>query len=219
MQLNTDISQRVVLNVSQLSWVPSPMAGVERRMLARDGQENARATSIVRYAPGSSFSQHSHPLGEEIIVLDGVFADEHGDYPAGTYLKNPPGSAHSPKSLMGCTLFVKLQQLDAGDTRRVVVRPSDQQWHPGLVRGLSVMALDQFGTTHTALVRWAPGTYFSKHQHFGGEEIFVLEGTFQDEYANYPAGSWIRSPHLSVHQPYSDAGCLIFVKVGHLQPS
>jgi anti-sigma factor ChrR (cupin superfamily) len=217
MQLNTDISQRVVVDVSQLSWVPSPMAGVERRMLARDDQENPRATSIVRYAPGSTFSQHSHPLGEEIIVLEGVFADEHGDYPAGSYIKNPPGSAHSPRSPMGCTLFVKLQQMDAGDTQRVVVRPSDQQWHPGLVRGLSVMPLDQFGATHTALVRWAPGTFFSKHQHFGGEEIFVLEGTFQDEYASYPSGSWIRSPHLSVHQPYSESGCLIFVKVGHLQ--
>jgi anti-sigma factor ChrR (cupin superfamily) len=216
MQLNTDISQRVVLDVSQLSWVPSPMAGVERRMLARDEQENPRATSVVRYAAGSTFSQHSHPLGEEIIVLEGVFADEHGDYPAGTYIKNPPGSAHSPRSPMGCTLFVKLKQMDAGDSQRVVVRPSDQQWRPGLVRGLSVMPLDQFGTTHTALVRWAPGTFFSKHQHFGGEEIFVLEGTFQDEYASYPAGSWIRSPHMSVHQPYSETGCLIFVKVGHL---
>jgi anti-sigma factor ChrR (cupin superfamily) len=216
MQLNTDLSQRVALDTSKLHWVPSPVAGVQRRMLARDGQEDARATSVVRYAPGSAFTQHTHPLGEEIIVLEGVFSDEQGDYPAGTYIKNPPGSSHSPYSVAGCTLFVKLQQMDAADSRRVVVRPSDQRWQPGLVRGLSVMALDQFDTTHTAWVRWAPGTFFNRHAHFGGEEIFVLEGTFQDEHGDYPASSWIRSPHGSVHQPYSQDGCLIFVKVGHL---
>jgi anti-sigma factor ChrR (cupin superfamily) len=219
MQLNTDLSQRVVLDTSQLNWVPSPVAGVERRMLARDGHEQARATSVVRYAPGSAFTQHSHPLGEEIVVLDGVLSDEHGDYPAGTYLKNPPGSAHSPRSAQGCTLLVKLQQMDAADQQRVVVRPQDQQWHQGLVPGLKVAALDQFGTTHTALVRWAPGTFFTPHRHFGGEEIYVIEGTFQDEFGSYPTGSWIRSPHLSSHQPFSESGCLIFVKVGHLLAS
>lgn len=82
--------------------------------------------------------------------------------------------------------------------------------------GLEVLALDPFGVTHTALVRWAPGTSFSRHRHFGGEEIFVLEGTFQDEFGDYPRGTWIRSPHMSTHEPYSRKGCLIFVKVGHL---
>jgi anti-sigma factor ChrR (cupin superfamily) len=185
-------------------------------MLARSGGEGATATSIVRYEAGASFPSHLHPEGEEIVVLDGELADEHGTYPAGTYIKNPPGSAHAPTSAAGCTLFVKLRQLEPGDSERVVVRPSDRRWQPGLVRGLEVLALSQFGTTHTALVRWAPGTFFSKHQHHGGEEILVLEGTFQDEYADYPSGTWLRSPHRSIHQPYSEPGCLIFVKVGHL---
>ena len=216
MKLNADITKRVAIQSADQPWLPSPMPGVTRQLLARDGDEDARATSIVRYEPGAVFSSHTHPQGEEIMVLDGEFADEHGSYPAGTYLKNPPGSSHAPRSPAGCTLFVKLRQLDAHDSRRVVIRPADQQWHQGLVAGLSVMALDQFGTTHTALVRWAPNTFFSKHQHYGGEEIFVLEGTFQDELGDYPRGSWIRSPHLSAHQPYSKPGCLIFVKVGHL---
>jgi anti-sigma factor ChrR (cupin superfamily) len=106
--------------------------------------------------------------------------------------------------------------LDDRDLVRVVVRPPDRHWQQGLVDGLEVLPLDQSGTTHTALVRWAPGTVFSKHRHFGGEEIFVLEGTFQDEHGRYPNGTWIRSPHMSSHQPFSDSGCLIFVKVGHL---
>lgn len=192
------------------------MVGVQRRLLARDGGEDALATSIVRYEPGAAFPPHAHPQGEEIVVLDGEFADEHGIYPAGTYIKNPPGSGHSPRSTAGCTLFVKLRHLEDHDADRVVVRPSDRRWRPGMVSGLEVLALSQFGTTHTALVRWAPGTVFNKHQHFGGEEILVLQGTFQDEYGDYPSGTWIRSPHMSSHQPYSAPGCLIFVKVGHL---
>jgi anti-sigma factor ChrR (cupin superfamily) len=216
MNLNSDLSIRVVLHSEELPWQPSPAAGVQRRLLSREGGEDARATSVVRYAPGATFSAHAHPQGEEILVLDGTLEDEHGEYPAGTYIKNPAGSVHAPKSPAGCTLFVKLRQLDVRDSARVVVRPLDRRWQPGLVRRLEVLALDQFGSTHTALVRWAPGTTFSKHQHFGGEEIFVLQGTFQDEHGDYPSRSWIRSPHLSSHQPRSTSGCLIFVKVGHL---
>ena len=216
MQLNADLSQRAVLRSTELPWQASPAAGVQRRLLARDGGEDARATSMVRYEAGAVFASHAHPQGEEILVLDGEFMDEHGIYPAGTYIKNPNGSAHAPRSETGCTLFVKLRQLDDGDTQRVVVRPADRRWSPGLVSGLEVFALSQWGTTHTALVRWAPGTYFQRHQHFGGEEILVLEGTFQDEFGDYPRGTWLRSPHLSSHQPYSTEGCLILVKVGHL---
>ncbi|MBP7790497.1 MAG: cupin domain-containing protein [Zoogloea sp.] len=216
MNLNDDPSKRVVLRSAELPWQFSPVAGVERRLLARDGGEDARATSIVRYLPGAAFPSHAHPQGEEIVVLDGEFADEYGVYPAGTYIKNPPGSRHAPRSAAGCTLFVKLRHLDDRDSEQVVVRPPDRRWRPGLVSGLEVLALSQFGTTHTALVRWAPGTFFNKHQHFGGEEILVLQGTFQDEYGDYPSGTWIRSPHMSSHQPYSEPGCLIFVKVGHL---
>ncbi|XVJ69197.1 MAG: cupin [Rhizobacter sp.] len=216
MNLNTDISVRVVLHSNDLPWQPSPAAGVQRRLLAREGGEEARATSVVRYEAGATFSKHAHPQGEEIIVLEGEFEDEDGIYPAGTYLKNPHGSSHAPRSASGCTLFVKLRQLSEDDAERVVVRPQDQHWSPGLVAGLEVLPLAQFGTTHTALVRWAPGTVFNPHRHHGGEEIFVLQGQFQDEFGNYPTGTWIRSPHLSSHQPFSEAGCLIFVKVGHL---
>jgi anti-sigma factor ChrR (cupin superfamily) len=214
--VNSDPSIRVVLHSEELPWQAGRVAGVQRRLLARAGGENTRATSVVRYEPGSRFPPHPHPQGEEIMVLDGEYADEHGIYPAGTYIKNPPGSSHSPRSAAGCTLFIKLRQLDDHDLKRVVVRPLDRRWHPGLVNGLEVLALDQVGAAHTALVRWAPGTVFNKHHHYGGEEIFVLEGTFQDEHGRYPVGTWIRSPHMSSHQPYSNAGCLIFVKVGHL---
>ncbi|HID68328.1 MAG TPA: cupin, partial [Roseibacterium sp.] len=115
MDLNTDFSKRVIVHSDQLEWSASPMPGVDRRMLDRIGGEVARATSIVRYAPGSKFSPHTHTGGEEFIVLDGVFQDEHGDFPAGTYVRNPPTTSHTPGSDEGCTIFVKLWQFDMED--------------------------------------------------------------------------------------------------------
>lgn len=216
MDINSDYGQRVVVRHEELPWQASPAAGVARRMLDRIGDEVARATSIVRYEPGSRFAPHTHGLGEEILVLEGVFADEAGSYPAGSYLRNPPGSSHAPRTDTGCLLFVKLRHFEADDLERVCIDTRGAAWHPGLVPGLSVMPLASHGTAHTALVRWAPATSFHPHRHYGGEEILVLDGVFADEHGRYPEGTWIRSPHLSAHQPFSREGCTIFVKTGHL---
>jgi anti-sigma factor ChrR (cupin superfamily) len=218
MHVNADFATRVVIRPEDRQWIASPAGGVERVMLDRIGDEVARATSLVRYAPGSAFREHVHGGGEEILVLEGVFADEHGEYPAGTYLRNPAGTRHRPRSDAGCLLFVKLWQFQPGDDEQKVVSTRDGAWSPGLVDGLSVMPLHQYGSEGVALVRWAPGTTFHRHQHWSGEEILVLDGVFQDEHGTYPTGSWLRSPHGSQHTPFSDAGCLIYVKTGHLPP-
>ncbi|MEB3354091.1 MAG: cupin domain-containing protein [Cyanobacteriota bacterium] len=216
MELHAVLNQRTVLETNTLAWTASPMAGVERRMLDRRGGEVARATSIVRYAPGSRFKRHGHGGGEEILVLEGTFSDEHGDYAAGTYLRNPVGSSHAPFSVAGCTLLVKLQQMHPADQQRLVIDTRNGPWVPGLVRGLEVLPLHAFGSEHVALVRWAPGTAFQTHGHPGGEEILVLAGVFQDEHGIYPASSWLRNPPGSVHRPWSESGCTIWVKTGHL---
>jgi len=108
--LNADLDQAAIMHGATLPWLASPLPGVARRPLYRLGGEQARATSLVRYAPGSHFSAHLHGLGEEFVVLEGVFEDEHGHYPAGTYVRNPPGSQHTPGSTNGCTIFVRLRQ-------------------------------------------------------------------------------------------------------------
>lgn len=216
MQINTDINIRVVDYPETAVWLPSPNPGVERRMLERTGEELARATTIVRYAPNSAFGNHRHDLGEEFLVLEGTFEDEHGSYPAGTYIRNPPGSGHTPKSPDGCLMFVKLRQFDPSDQAPVRVDTRTAEWYPGRVRGLSILPLHSFGTEHVALVHWEPNTRFTPHSHPGGEEIFVLNGEFADEHGRYPAGTWLRSPPWSRHQPYSDTGCTIYVKTGHL---
>jgi anti-sigma factor ChrR (cupin superfamily) len=213
--LNMDFNARVVIDTESMPWFPSPMPGVERKPLARASAESGHATSIVRYAAGSRFSEHSHPGGEEIFVLDGVFSDEGGDYPAGSYIRNPPGSAHAPYSEAGCTAFVKLAQFAAGDSERVRIDTNDAEWLPGQ-GGLTVMPLHEFEGEHTALVKWPKGERFVPHRHFGGEEILVLSGTFIDEHGQYPARTWLRSPHMSMHYPYVEEETIILVKVGHL---
>lgn len=213
--VNSDYNKRVVVNHNDLPWQSSPETGVDRRMLDRIGGEVAKATTVVRYKAGTKFKKHVHELGEEILVLKGVFSDETGDYPEGTYLMNPPGSSHAPFSKKGCTLFVKLRHLGNEQMEREIVDTKTAEWHQGLVPGLNVMPLMQQSTGST-LVRWAPKTYFNPHKHHGGEEIFVVSGVFEDEHGVYKEGSWIRSPHMSMHKPYSKEGCTIFVKTGHL---
>ena len=216
MQVNANFDERAVVNTRDMDWISSPSSGVDRRMLDRIGGEVARATTIVRFDPGSSFPMHTHDGGEEFLVLEGTFSDEAGDFGPGSYLRNPVGTSHTPFTREGCTIFVKLWQFQDGDTESLKIDTHRAMFAPGLVDGLSVLPLHQFETESTALVRWQPGTTFDRHTHFGGEEIYVLEGTFEDEFGSYPAGTWLRNPHQSTHTPFSDEGCLIYVKVGHL---
>lgn len=218
MILNDDFSRRVAITPDRMNWVPSPSAGVERIMFDRIGEEVARATSVVRYAAGSSFPRHVHGGGEEYFVIEGVFSDETGDHGYGSYVRNPVGTGHAPFTRDGATIFVKLWQFQDGDDIPVKVDWTRSAFVPGLVDGLSVLPLHAYGNESVALVRWAPGTVFQDHPHAGGEEIFVIEGTFADEHGVYPAGSWLRNPDGSRHCPYSDEGCLIYVKTGHLTP-
>ncbi len=215
MNLNADLMQRIVLSVAKLPWEPVNGAPGTQCLLSCDENLNA-STRIVRYEAGTTFSWQTHAQKREILVLEGEFMNENDVYPAGTYLKTSPDWTPARKSVNGCTLLIKTLHTEDSNRKCIVIRPFERRWHAGLVPGLEVLALDQTGITHTALVRWAPETYFSKHQHCGGEEIFVLQGTFQDENGDYSSGTWLRNPHMSAHQPYSKMGCLIFVKVGHL---
>lgn len=220
MRLNADFSRRAVVTPDAYRWVDSPTPGVERMMLDRIGEEVARATSLVRYAPNSDFPPHTHGGGEEILVLDGEFADEHGRYPAGSYLRNPIGSAHAPRvGAAGALLFVKLHQFSPADTERKVVDTRALAWRPGGEDGVEVMPLHDFPGERVALERWAPKARLAPRDYPGGAEFLVLEGAFHDERGHYPAGSWLRSPPGSRLTPRSGAeGALVYVKTGHLPP-
>ncbi|ENM3767979.1 cupin domain-containing protein [Vibrio cholerae] len=213
--LNMQMAERVVIDTASQPWLPSPMPGVWRKPLERAAAESGHATSLVRYDAGAGFPSHLHTGGEEIYVLEGVFSDETGDYPAGSYLRNPPGSRHQPYSEHGCIIFVKLHQFAANDTATVRIQSQQALWSPGHGR-LHVLPLHAFGPEHTALVRWPAGERFVSHRHGNGEEILVISGTFQDEQGVYPAGTWLRNPAMSTHHPFVEEDTLILVKVGHL---
>lgn len=217
-ELRADFARREVVLAGGEAWRPSPSAAAERYTLDRVGEGVPRETSIVRYAAGARFSAQTRGGGEEFLVLAGSYHDDGGDYPEGTYVRNPTGTAHASwAGPGGAVLFVKLHQLAAADTRRVVIDTRAARWYPGAVRGLTVRPLYEHGPEHVALVRWAPSTRFWRHHHWGGEEILVLDGVFEDERGTYPKGSWLRSPHLSAHNPFTGPdGALIYVKIGHL---
>lgn len=217
MDLNADFSRRVAVHASRLPWVPSPMAGVERRMLDRIGDEVARATSIVRYAPESHFSRHVHGGGEEFLVLDGVFQDEHGDFPAGTYVRNPPTTAHTPGSAPGCTLFVKLWQFDPNDRTDVRLDTDALSFAPESGRpGVEAANLFQDRRETVRLERWARNTNVDAAMP-GGCEILVLDGGFTEGGESFQSQSWLRLPKAArLLAKAGPDGCCVWIKTGHL---
>src|SRR5512138_3554526 len=217
MQLNADFTQRAVVHAATLEWTLSPIAGVERRMLDRIGGEVARATSIVRYAPHSRFSRHTHAGGEEFFVLEGVFQDEHGEYPAGSYVRNPPTSAHTPGSQQGCTILVKLWQFDPTDRTPVRIDTTSRGYRPAPLRpGVEVMPLHQDRHEVVALERWQAGARIAL-QSPAGLELVVLDGDFTDPTDAFRYQSWLRLPAGSSAQVEAGpGGCRVWIKTGHL---
>ena len=206
MRINADFSQRVVVRFNDSDWVPSPMPGVERKMLDRIGAEVARATSIVRYAPGSAFSPHTHDGGEEYLVLDGVFEDEDGAFPAGAYVRNPPTSRHRPAAPQGATILVKLHQFDPADRTRVHVDAG----HAGDV----TLYADARETVRIA--DWAPGAVVPLDA-AGGMEVFVLEGSLTEGSDALDRWDWLRlPPGTATTATAGPAGARVWIKSGHL---
>jgi anti-sigma factor ChrR (cupin superfamily) len=218
MRVNDDFSERVVIQTNELPWIASPQPGVERRMLDRIGDEVARATSLVRYAPASVFEPHVHGLGEEFLVLQGIFSDEHGDYPAGTYVRNPPGSYHSPRTEPGCIILVKLRQMAPTERERIVVDTAKAQWRRGDAEGHTRLDLYTNGENgeHVTIERLGAGTSLPAMERPDGEEIFVLSGCLDDGQGEHLSGTWIRNPPGYRCSLNSERGAVFWAKRGHL---
>ena len=217
MELNADFSQRAAVHAAQLPWIPSPMPGVDRHMLDRIGEEVARATSIVRYAPHSHFSPHTHGGGEEFLVLDGVFQDEHGDYPAGSYVRNPPTTRHTPGSEPGCVIFVKLWQFDPADRTEVRIETGRPAFEPARGRhGVEVMPLFQDPREDVRLERWASQAQIELALPQGAE-FLVLSGSFEEGGEVFREQSWLRLPaKATLRAKAGGDGCRVWIKSGHL---
>lgn len=193
MRINDDLTRPVIVHAASLGWIPSPAAGVDRKMLYREGDEVARATSIVRYAPGSAFPPHVHGGGEEILVLDGTFQDEHGDYPAGSYFRNPPGTSHTPAADEGCTIFVRLWQYRAGDGAQIVRQPGEGDATPLRDGASTARLLFDDGAERVVIEDWMPGASVTVENDCG-IEFLVLSGGFAVDGEDLEAQSWGRLP-------------------------
>ena len=216
MELNADFSVRVVVHSADIPWVASPMKGVDRRMLDRLGGEVARATTIVRYAPGSAFSAHTHTGGEEFLVLSGTFQDEHGDYPTGTYVRNPPTTSHTPSAADGCVILVKLWQFDMDDRTAVTMRPEDMRPVAG-ASGVTVTPLHRDPNEIVRIEDWAAGARINLADH-NGAEVLVLSGGFTEGGDAFQTDSWLRLPaDVPLITTVGPMGAKVWIKTGHLR--
>jgi hypothetical protein len=217
MKMNADFEQRIVVHSARMPWLDSPMPGVSRRPLDRVGDEVARATSIVRYAPNSKFSPHVHTGGEEIVVLEGVFQDEHGDFPAGSYIRNPPQSSHTPGSDAGCVIFVKLWQFDPDDPTHVRLNPNFLQAIPAAdYPGVSITPLYMDEAESVSIHHWQPSAVVDIDLP-GGAEVLVLDGEFTEAGEVLLCQSWLRLPCDSkLHASAGLQGAKVWLKQGHM---
>ncbi|WP_299951871.1 cupin domain-containing protein [uncultured Ruegeria sp.] len=214
MELNSDFSSRVVVHSDKLEWQASPIKGVDRRMLDRIGGEVARATTIVRYAPGSKFSAHTHTGGEEFIVLDGVFQDEHGNFPEGTYVRNPPTTEHTPSSEPGCTIFVKLWQFDMDDRNQFRKTMADELAAP--VNGIATATLHKDDREVVTYSHVDAGTEVTSDAP-GGIELLMIGGSLTSGDDVLKKNDWLRLPEGEALSAVAGPdGAKVWMKTGHL---
>jgi len=199
---------------SELTWTVTGTPGVEKKLLVAGNEPGAHEVSILRLEPGARLPSLREGWGIEVVVLKGSWQLPEGTLEENGYSRRPPGEAGAGSTGTGCTLYVRSGPF-ADDQDLVHSQAGAEPWFAGH-GNLRVKSLHSMGDEGTALVLWPAGERFIPHQHWGGEEIFVLSGTFRDEHGTYPKGTWIQSPHLSTHHPFVEEETVIFVKTGHL---
>ncbi len=216
MLIHADFSQAVIIKPEDYHWVKSPHGEVDRVMLDRIGDEIARATSLVKYAPHTTFPEHRHPHGEEILVLSGVFTENQNlHYSAGWYLRSPHQSVHQPSSEEGTLIFVKLMQIPTSETQTLRINTNDPaQWQE--IGSRLICTLVDASYEHTYLEKLKPQQLFTEEAE-GGIEILITQGQLVDKEIVYEAGTWIRlPPKTHAHFQAGLSGASLYVKTGHL---
>ncbi|MER2491089.1 cupin domain-containing protein [Catenovulum sediminis] len=210
-----NFSLRIALDTQHIDWQASPKFGVWRKPLAREFKEQGHATSLVKFEAGAQFSEHDHPKGEEILVLDGTFSDHTGDYHQGQYFRNPKGFRHAPFSEAGCLIFVKLHQFQKTDQKRVCIDTNTANWQK-LKNEIKILHLHQHLNEQVTLFHYASTEVLANLTNDGGAEIYVIKGELSDADGRYQTGSWLRIPHLSPYSFTVQANSTVWLKVGHL---
>ncbi len=218
MKLNADLTRRASCNIHDIEWENSPANGVQRLRLERDESHPPveRVTTVVRFAANSSFNRHVHHGGEELLVLEGVFSDQHADYPAGYYVRNPKGTGHAPHSDAGCIILVKLWQMRADDQLQLAINTHDESlWEPAK-SGEQILRLFDADYESVCMLQWPGGLQLPETEFAAGVEYFILQGGFSDDLGSYAGGSWLRLPAGSKQSIRVTEDCLLFRKSAHL---
>ena len=223
--LNADFSQPAAMDTAEMDWQASPSATVWRKRLDLVDGEFSRVTSVVRYDPDSAFHPHDHPQGEEILVLEGTFSDEHGDYPAGTFLLNPQGFRHAPFSKEGCIIFVKLCQFPGEGRAHVVVDAKSADWQAA-APGVECLSLyedaehpEEIMLLHLTSGTVLPSDFVDASAAAGGLEVFLISGRLSDGGAQHGAGAWLREPHGLNRSLTAETETRLYLKRNHLTAS
>ena len=216
--INADYSKSVVMRTTAMDWQESPSSNVWRKRLDHSGpMEQGRVTSIVRYDPSSKFPPHPHPDGEEILVLDGVFSDHNGDFPAGTFMLNPEGFEHAPYSETGCILFVKLRQYPGDDRQQIAINLLNSPWQDA-GNGQSTLTLydERHYPERIAMMRLDPESQLKIEHGSRGAELFILSGALKDSNGRYSTGDWLRWPTQEDRVFTAMDTVTVYLKTGHL---
>lgn len=208
------MSIAVIVYSDAIDWQSSPSSSVSRKRFHLAGEtENGQVTSLVRYDPGAGFPSHPHPGGEEILVLSGVFSDETGDWPAGSYLLNPEGFAHAPYSESGCRLLVKLRQYSGDQPARLALDCLQSTQFEGVACKL----LHSDAIEKTVVMKLERGQVI-KNKFKGGCEGFVLDGNVNVNGADLGPNDWFRFPDGDHPEGSSvrllSQGCSLYLKIG-----
>ena len=211
MNLHSDHSLRIVVDATDLYSGQAGDRPLEKRAVPTDSRITLRS-----FEAGESMTHDGAKLLEILVVRGQLSLNGEALGPA-SYVRLSPGVSVTFTSTEASMVYLNERTPTEPEKDSFAIRGDKLDWRQGMVPGLKVTSLHQGLTKHTALVRWAPETRFNPHTHVGGEEILVLEGVFRDEHGSYPAGTWIRSPHMSNHRPFTGPeGATILVKVGHL---
>ena len=208
------LTERRLVSTAERSWVPTENAGHAVKLLSSD---ESQSTTLLKLAPGARLFSPPVGWGREIFLLEGGLESDRGKLPAGGYVRFPASNSLPLTTESGCVLFMKSGAHDPRHDAVIHFSSRDLPWQEGQ-GNLRVKSLHSFEGAGTALVHWPAGERFVPHKHWGGEEVFVLSGKFEDEHGEYPAGTWIQSPHLSAHHPFVESETVILVKTGHLLP-
>lgn len=228
-QINANFSVPVIIESNLLDWsitpaisttvLPkmsraTPMSGVRQHCFEHVINKKTRLTSLLKFSAGRSFKKFGHESGEEFLVLSGVFSDAGGDYGAGYYVRNPPGTTHAPYTRHGCIVLFKLGQFQALDNKRVRINTLDSvaRWRAAGEPGVSCMDLHQFSEEQVHLYRIRSECWITFKPSRCGLEIFVCEGYINVKDKCYATGCWLRYPAGSKIKVSSMGGACLYVK-------